>query len=291
MPIHPIYEPDNPANGNPPQKAYAILKKGQMDGGQKATINPIGFVNGICPYHHQRGHLIGNDLGGKNDRRNLVTLTDGSNHPAMYAMERIVKKIVEDGKGREFDYVVIADYDINLYQKCQNGVRGAAGNPFCTPPDVPAQLRIGLTAKGSAKSLLDDLDLLKHYDDAKKVTAKWKEFMTRDGFFCVGNGMYKEHKNPNNHVPTCAARGTYLGDAVPKCATCARKGKSIRLYGATDWGWGLDYWHYCAGCNRLFCSTCAATLTGTFYSWRKKCGNHPPISAAYWTELFVVDSK
>ncbi len=291
MPIQPVYEPKNPRKGNPPISARATLKKGNMDGGQAATVDPIGFVSGECPYHHQRGHLIANTLGGKNELSNLVTLTDGANHPAMYSMERIVKNIVTAHPGTEFEYLVIADYDNNLYHKCLNGVLGASGNPYCTPPDVPARLRIGFCEKGKTQSVLGDLKVLLPYDDAHYLNTKWQENQTIDGFFLVGNGMYKQHKEAKNHVPTCISIGTNLGVTQPECWNCKKKGSSIRFYvRASDWGRTRDYWHYCRGCNHLFCSKCAGTFTSAWFSWSRKCKYHDAEPKEYWTELFVVES-
>lgn len=52
------------------------------------TIDPPGWVGGNHPFHQQRSHLLADTLGGSgSDARNLVTLTDGANHPGMSSVE------------------------------------------------------------------------------------------------------------------------------------------------------------------------------------------------------------
>jgi hypothetical protein len=50
--------------------------------GPSGSITPPGWLRGDCPSHHNRGHLIGNAVGGSaTESKNLVTLTAGTNHP------------------------------------------------------------------------------------------------------------------------------------------------------------------------------------------------------------------
>jgi RHS repeat-associated protein len=52
------------------------------------TINPPGWVGGNHPFHQQRSHLLADTMGGSgSDARNLVTLSDGANHPGMSSVE------------------------------------------------------------------------------------------------------------------------------------------------------------------------------------------------------------
>jgi hypothetical protein len=65
--------------------AVASLTSTNMTGGSgpDGSILPPGWGGGSCPTHHNRGHLIGNKLGGPgNEKKNLVTLTAGTNHPS-----------------------------------------------------------------------------------------------------------------------------------------------------------------------------------------------------------------
>ncbi|MEB3281962.1 MAG: DNA/RNA non-specific endonuclease [Lyngbya sp.] len=64
------------------------------------------------PYHHQRGHLIGRQLGGDgNDVRNLVGLSDGTNAPLMADIEGHVRDILTSaGLGSSVWIQVTIDY-------------------------------------------------------------------------------------------------------------------------------------------------------------------------------------
>ncbi|MCK8504078.1 DNA/RNA non-specific endonuclease [Myxococcus fulvus] len=83
-----------------PQGAFALITPADIGTGTPAnqSIRPPGFVSGNHPDHHQRGHLIGNQLGGDgNHPMNLVTITGGTNHPHMEALEARVRAHVEAG--------------------------------------------------------------------------------------------------------------------------------------------------------------------------------------------------
>ncbi|MGE5278314.1 MAG: DNA/RNA non-specific endonuclease, partial [Acidobacteriota bacterium] len=83
-----------------PTGATAVITPADISTGTEAnsTIRPPGFEGGNHPFHHERGHLIGNQLGGDgNDPRNLVTLTGGTNHPHMESLEAQVRAHVEAG--------------------------------------------------------------------------------------------------------------------------------------------------------------------------------------------------
>lgn len=83
-----------------PQGASALITPADIGTGTAAnhSIRPPGFEHGNHPYHHQRGHLIGNQLGGDgNHPLNLVTITGGTNHPHMERLEAQVRAHVEAG--------------------------------------------------------------------------------------------------------------------------------------------------------------------------------------------------
>jgi hypothetical protein len=62
------------------------------------SINPPGWQGGTHPYHQERGHLIAKNHGGSGtDARNLVTITDGTNHPGMTMHENKITKHVKAG--------------------------------------------------------------------------------------------------------------------------------------------------------------------------------------------------
>lgn len=97
---------------NRPTGATAMITPHDIGTGTEANsaIRPPGFESGNHPHHHERGHLIGNQLGGDgNDPRNLVTLTGGTNHPHMEALEARVRAHVEAGNFVEVRITPIYD--------------------------------------------------------------------------------------------------------------------------------------------------------------------------------------
>lgn len=130
-------------------RAVATLTSTNMTGGSgpSSSIYPPGWGSGSCPTHHNRGHLIGNHLGGPgNDANNLVTLTAGTNHPFMYEFEYAVRQYVIANAGANCTYTVECDY--NDYQLTQGfAIPGAGGNPFCLFP-APASLTLSLQNGG-----------------------------------------------------------------------------------------------------------------------------------------------
>ncbi|HEX8409525.1 MAG TPA: DNA/RNA non-specific endonuclease, partial [Thermoanaerobaculia bacterium] len=125
--------------------AVATLKSNNMNGGSGplGTIRPPGWHDGGCPSHHNRGHLVGNAVGGSGaEPKNLVTLVAGTNHPIMYSFESIVKKYVTNKPGDKFYYVIWARY--SGYTLTPGfPIAGAAGNPFCLFP-APHRLLLAL---------------------------------------------------------------------------------------------------------------------------------------------------
>jgi hypothetical protein len=134
--------------------ATAHLDSSNMTGGSgpSSHILPPGWGGGSCPFHHNRGHLIGNHLGGPgNDPNNLVTLTAGTNHPFMYEFEDAVRRFVLASPGYLFDYQVECIYD--GYTKSPGfTISGASSNPFCLFP-APAALRLSLKKGGTLATL------------------------------------------------------------------------------------------------------------------------------------------
>ncbi len=113
-------------------KATVVLNSTNLGGGSGPSnlINPPGWLDGSCPAHHNRGHLIGNALGGKgDDADNLVTLTSGTNHPFMYEFEDAVKRFVLAHPGVDFQYEVECNYDKENYTALTGyDIPGASGN-------------------------------------------------------------------------------------------------------------------------------------------------------------------
>lgn len=79
------------------------LITGEMIGtGTKAdsNIRPPGFISGLAPHGHARGHLIGRQFGGSGtDERNLVTLYQYPvNSPNMTKYENRIRQAVDQGE-------------------------------------------------------------------------------------------------------------------------------------------------------------------------------------------------
>ncbi len=79
--------------------ATAKVTKSMIGTGTSAgSVDPVGWRGGEHPYHQQRGHLIAKNHGGSGtDRRNLVTIKDGTNHPGMTKYENRITKHVKKG--------------------------------------------------------------------------------------------------------------------------------------------------------------------------------------------------
>ncbi|WP_409022069.1 DNA/RNA non-specific endonuclease [Dellaglioa sp. P0083] len=82
-------------------QANALLVKALESRGSSAdaSIRPTGFVSGLSPYFHSRGHLIGRQLGGSGDKKeNLATLYQNPvNTPYMTKYENAVRAAVDKG--------------------------------------------------------------------------------------------------------------------------------------------------------------------------------------------------
>jgi len=182
-------------------KAEAQLTSANMNGGSgpSSSINPPGWWGGTCPAHHQRGHLIGNKLGGPgNEAKNLVTLTAGTNHPFMYEFEDAVYCCVLANKGQTFTYIVECDYTPTSYTTVSGfAINGAGGNPFCLFP-APAFLRLSLHVSGKPVTLGDMVKYLpKPPDDLGKAAAYTN--------LIIANGGYKLYTGATHVANSCWA--------------------------------------------------------------------------------------
>lgn len=179
-----------------PISAQATLQPNNMTGGSAPApaLTPPGWGSGTCPMHHNRGHLIGNALGGPgNDVRNLVTLVAGTNHPFMYDYEAAVKNFVTAHAARApFTYHVFCDYDQNLYSACEGfpHLYGGAGNPFCLWP-TPARLRIGLTDTNNHVVGIQELFPTWSATDV----ANFQTHMMTGGMVIILNGIFKLYQS------------------------------------------------------------------------------------------------
>lgn len=93
--------------------AEALIKKKMINTGTKADpkIRPPGFISGLDPHGHSRGHLIGRQFGGSGDSmQNLVTLyQDPVNSPLMTKYENQIRDAVD--KGETVRYRVVPIYN------------------------------------------------------------------------------------------------------------------------------------------------------------------------------------
>lgn len=84
-----------------PTGADALINKKMIGTGTKAnaSIKPPGFISGLSPHGHSRGHLIGNQFGGSgNEKKNLVTIYQYPvNSPYMTTYETKVRQAVDEG--------------------------------------------------------------------------------------------------------------------------------------------------------------------------------------------------
>lgn len=100
---------------NRPTTAEALIKKDMVNTGTSAKqeIKPPGFISGLDPHNHSRGHLIGRQMGGSgDDPRNLVTLYQNPvNTPYMTKYENMVRKAADNGE--TIRYRVAPVYDGN----------------------------------------------------------------------------------------------------------------------------------------------------------------------------------
>jgi hypothetical protein len=172
---------------------WANLTSTNMTGGTGPEgYDPPGFVTGLCPNHHQRGHCVGNKIGGRGIEGNLVTLSNGSNHPIMYEFEAWVYEYVRSQPGVTFYYEVQCRYRANGYTNAPlapgGAALGASGNPYCPFP-CPESL------------------LIFFHDGNGGYPLNWKiPVEAKEGnAVIIKNGIYKFHEGSPKHV----AQGCY----------------------------------------------------------------------------------
>ncbi|WEG73877.1 DNA/RNA non-specific endonuclease [Vagococcus intermedius] len=85
-----------------PTGADALITPKMINTGTKANpdVRPPGFISGLDPYNHSRGHIIGRQLGGSGDEyKNLVTIYQNPvNTPMMTKYENMVRAAADKGK-------------------------------------------------------------------------------------------------------------------------------------------------------------------------------------------------
>ena len=89
----------------------ALIKKKMINTGTKANrdVRPPGFISGLEPYGHSRGHLIGRQFGGSGDSlQNLVTIYQAPvNSPLMTEYENKIRQAVDNGETVRYRVVPI----------------------------------------------------------------------------------------------------------------------------------------------------------------------------------------
>lgn len=103
---------------NRPTAANALIKPEMIGTGSSALqeIKPPGFISGLDPHNHSRGHLIGKQLGGSGEEaKNLVTLYQNPvNTPYMTKYENMVRKAADNGETIRYRVTPIYEGDIGM---------------------------------------------------------------------------------------------------------------------------------------------------------------------------------
>ncbi|MEG0551825.1 MAG: DNA/RNA non-specific endonuclease [Vagococcus sp.] len=101
-----------------PTAANALIKPDMIGTGSSALqeIKPPGFISGLDPHNHSRGHLIGKQLGGSGEEpKNLVTLYQNPvNTPFMTKYENMVRKAADNGETIRYRVIPIYEGDIGM---------------------------------------------------------------------------------------------------------------------------------------------------------------------------------
>jgi hypothetical protein len=101
MPVATVYTAD--VFGRPSRAEATITAVGAIAGGTAASVangQVYGHLGNGHPYHHERGHLIGKQLGGDGgSAQNLVGLSDGTNAPLMADIEGFCRDIITANPG------------------------------------------------------------------------------------------------------------------------------------------------------------------------------------------------
>ena len=115
-----------------PTAANALIVPSMIGTGTSAQqdIRPPGFISGLDPNNHSRGHLIGRQLGGSGDEaKNLVTLYQNPvNTPYMTKYENMIRKAVDNGETVRYRVVPIYDGDIGMPVAVQMEAKGLSAH-------------------------------------------------------------------------------------------------------------------------------------------------------------------
>lgn len=128
-----------------PAYSSAIIQA-PIGGGGTPAGNPPGWKGGKHPYHHNRGHLIGKQFGGIGGLKNIVTLTDGSNHPQMSIHENALAGIIAANPGNIYAYKVTAHYMGGWGVK--NSVGAGGGQKTIVGPPAPHHVTLDAQVVG-----------------------------------------------------------------------------------------------------------------------------------------------
>ncbi len=115
-----------------PTGAYGDLKPSDVRPTDTSppSLDPPGWEGGAHPDHQQRSHLVADTLGGSgDDPRNIVALTDGSNHPGMSQEEAKIRNYLKANPDGSVTMEVRVEYDgenptpstVNMYALDENG--------------------------------------------------------------------------------------------------------------------------------------------------------------------------
>ncbi|MEM6635256.1 MAG: DNA/RNA non-specific endonuclease [Pseudomonadota bacterium] len=235
-----------------PVKATATLTAANLAQGSGPQNDPPGFVSGDCPEHHQRGHIIGNQLGGPGKNPNLVTLSEGTNHPVMAEFEAAVREKVQ-ASAHALTYQVDILYDEASYSGTADGRWGVLGNPFCLFP-APSSLLLSL-----------------YYTDVNGVVqhpllSRLPDFGRQGNALIVPNGIYKFHYGSQRHVKAgcwAALSATAPTECSRKSCHNTRDASAVSIF---------HRWHHCPNCQRDYCGTCGGNMPlADFIFRRRKC--------------------
>lgn len=129
--------------------AEALITPDMIGTGTKAnqSIRPPGFISGLEPHNHARGHLIGNQLGGTgDDPKNLVTLYQFPvNSPYMTKYENAIRSAADNGD--HIRYRVIPIYDekelmpVEIHMEGQSTLPTGKINFNVTIPNKPKEAK------------------------------------------------------------------------------------------------------------------------------------------------------
>ena len=145
--------------------AWQNIKTNQ--GGSKPRKQKIeGFVTGGEPYLHSRGHLIGDQFGGKATKDNLVNLTQPCNREAMNRIEENIAAHAEKNPTETLSLYVHSNFD-GSKEIIRKGVTVMDGLTS------PVSLDITYENLGTG-TMIKQENVKNEYNDAKWTTTKDK---------------------------------------------------------------------------------------------------------------------